>query len=71
MRALAAHFGVPIEHVYVDTGYNILPTLEWNAVSDLKGRKISGAGLNLKWLEFAGGTPVLTTALHGVNRLGA
>ncbi len=41
-----------------DTGYNIGTTFEWNQVSDLKGRKIAGAGLNLKWLEFAGATPV-------------
>ncbi len=65
--ALAAHLGVPIEHVYFDTGYNILPTFELNAVSDLKDRKISGACLNLKWLELAGATPVQTTAPHGVN----
>ncbi len=41
-----------------DTGYNIGTTFEWNNVSDLKGRKIAGAGLNLKWLEFAGATAV-------------
>lgn len=41
-----------------DTGYNIGTTFEWNQVADLKGRKIAGAGLNLKWLEFAGATPV-------------
>lgn len=41
-----------------DTGYNIGTTFDWNQVSDLKGRKLAGAGLNLKWLEFAGATPV-------------
>ncbi len=41
-----------------DTGYNIGTTFEWSQVADLKGRKIAGAGLNLKWLEFAGATPV-------------
>jgi C4-dicarboxylate-binding protein DctP len=41
-----------------DTGYNIGTTFDWNAVSELKGRKIAGAGLNLKWLEFAGATAV-------------
>ena len=41
-----------------DTGYNIGTTFEWNNVADLKGRKIAGAGLNLKWLEFAGATAV-------------
>jgi TRAP-type C4-dicarboxylate transport system substrate-binding protein len=44
-----------------DTGYNIGTTFEWNTVSDLKGRKIAGAGLNLKWLEFAGATAVQST----------
>jgi TRAP-type C4-dicarboxylate transport system substrate-binding protein len=41
-----------------DTGYNIGTTFEWNQIADLKGRKIAGAGLNLKWLEYAGATPV-------------
>jgi C4-dicarboxylate-binding protein DctP len=41
-----------------DNGYNLGTTFEWNAVSELKGRKIAGAGLNLKWLEYAGAVPV-------------
>ena len=41
-----------------DNGYNLGTTFEWNKVSDLKGRKIAGAGLNLKWLEYAGAVPV-------------
>lgn len=41
-----------------DNGYNLGTTFEWNTVSDLKGRKIAGAGLNLKWLEYAGAVPV-------------
>lgn len=41
-----------------DNGYNLGTNFDWNAVSDLKGQKIAGAGLNLKWLEFAGVTPV-------------
>ena len=41
-----------------DNGYNLGTNFEWNKVSDLKGQKIAGAGLNLKWLEFAGATPV-------------
>jgi C4-dicarboxylate-binding protein DctP len=41
-----------------DNGYNLSTTFEWNSVSDLKGRKLAGAGLNLKWLEYAGATPV-------------
>ena len=41
-----------------DNGYNLGTTFEWNAVSELKGRKLAGAGLNLKWLEYAGAVPV-------------
>ncbi len=41
-----------------DNGYNLGTSFEWNSVADLKGQKIAGAGLNLKWLEFAGATPV-------------
>jgi C4-dicarboxylate-binding protein DctP len=41
-----------------DNGYNLGTTFEWNGIADLKGRKIAGAGINLKWLEFTGATPV-------------
>lgn len=41
-----------------DNGYNLGTNFEWNKVADLKGRKLAGAGLNLKWLEFAGAVPV-------------
>jgi C4-dicarboxylate-binding protein DctP len=41
-----------------DNGYNLGTNFEWNSVADIKGQKIAGAGLNLKWLEFAGATPV-------------
>ena len=41
-----------------DNGYNLGTSFEWDKVADLKGRKLAGAGLNLKWLEFAGATPV-------------
>ena len=41
-----------------DNGYNLGTNFEWNSVADMKGQKIAGAGLNLKWLEFAGATPV-------------
>jgi len=41
-----------------DNGYNLGTNFDWNSVADLKGQKIAGAGLNLKWLEFAGATPV-------------
>ena len=41
-----------------DNGYNLGTNFDWNSVADIKGQKIAGAGLNLKWLEFAGATPV-------------
>jgi C4-dicarboxylate-binding protein DctP len=41
-----------------DNGYNLGTNFEWNTVADLKGKKLAGAGLNLKWLEFAGAVPV-------------
>jgi C4-dicarboxylate-binding protein DctP len=41
-----------------DNGYNLTTTFDWNTVSDLKGKKLAGAGLNLKWLEYAGAVPV-------------
>ena len=41
-----------------DNGYNLGTTMEWNNVADLKGVKLAGAGLNLKWLEFVGAVPV-------------
>ena len=41
-----------------DNGYNLGTNFDWNSVADLKGQKVAGAGLNLKWLEFAGATPV-------------
>jgi TRAP-type C4-dicarboxylate transport system substrate-binding protein len=41
-----------------DNGYNLGTNFEWKNVADLKGRKLAGAGLNLKWLEYAGAVPV-------------
>jgi C4-dicarboxylate-binding protein DctP len=52
-----------------DTGYNLGTTFEWSNVSDLKGRKIGGGGLNLKWLEFAGATPVQSPATEAYTSM--
>ena len=41
-----------------DGGYNLGTKFEWNELSDLKGEKIGGAGINLNWLENAGVVPV-------------
>lgn len=57
-KVLEDKFGQKLLGLIADTGYNIGTTFEWNEVADLKGRKIAGAGLNLKWLEYAGATPV-------------
>jgi TRAP-type C4-dicarboxylate transport system substrate-binding protein len=52
-----------------DNGYNIGTTFEWNTINDLKGKKIAGAGLNLKWLEYAGVTPVQSTLQDGYTSM--
>jgi TRAP-type C4-dicarboxylate transport system substrate-binding protein len=41
-----------------DSGYNLATSFDWEKVSDLNGRRIAGAGLNLKWVENAGAIPV-------------
>jgi len=41
-----------------DNGYNLGTNFDWKTVADLKGQKLAGAGLNLKWLEYAGAVPV-------------
>jgi C4-dicarboxylate-binding protein DctP len=52
-----------------DNGYNLGTTFEWNKVADLKGQKIAGAGLNLKWLEFAGVTPVQSSLVDSYQSM--
>ncbi len=51
-------FGQKLLGLIADNGYNLGTNFEWNKVADLKGQKLAGAGLNLKWLEYAGATPV-------------
>ena len=41
-----------------DGGYNLGTKFEWKELTDLKGQKIGGAGINLNWLEKAGVVPV-------------
>ena len=38
-------------------------------VADIKGQKIAGAGLNLKWLEFAGATPVQSSLVDAYTSM--
>src|SRR5512147_1310280 len=57
-KVLEDKFNQRLIALIADNGYNLGTSFEWNKVADLKGRKLAGAGLNLKWLEFAGATPV-------------
>ncbi|MGA7389659.1 MAG: C4-dicarboxylate TRAP transporter substrate-binding protein [Pseudolabrys sp.] len=57
-KVLEDKFKQKLLALIADNGYNLGTNFEWNTVSDLKGQKIAGAGLNLNWLEFAGATPV-------------
>lgn len=46
----------------VSTGeYHIGSKFPWKTLEDLQGEKISGAGVNLNWLEHAGVNPVTTS----------
>ena len=57
-KVLEDKFNQRLIALIADNGYNLGTTFDWNTVADLKGQKIAGAGLNLKWLEFAGITGV-------------
>ena len=57
-QVLLAHIG--------DGGYNIGTNFPWKKVSDLKGHKILGAGLNLNWMKEANiGIVPVTDGLPG------
>src|SRR5690606_24576915 len=51
-------FGQKLIGLAADNGYNLGTDFPWKTIADLKGQKLAGAGLNLKWLEFAGAVPV-------------
>ncbi len=55
--------------IIADNGYSLNTTFEWNSLADLKGKKIAGAGLNLKWLEYAGVTGVQSSAVEGYTSM--
>jgi TRAP-type C4-dicarboxylate transport system substrate-binding protein len=57
-KVLEDKFNQTLVALIADNGYNLGTTFDWNTVADLKGKKIAGAGLNLKWLESAGIVPV-------------
>lgn len=55
--------------VIADNGYNLGTNFEWNSVAQLKGQKIAGAGLNLKWLEYVGATPVQSSLVDAYTSM--
>ena len=57
-KVLEDKFNQRLVALIADNGYNLGTNFDWNTVADLKGRKLAGAGLNLKWLEYAGAVPV-------------
>jgi len=57
-KVLEDKFNQRLVALIADNGYNLGTSFDWNTVADLKGRKLAGAGLNLKWLEYAGAVPV-------------
>lgn len=57
-KVLEDKFNQRLLGLIADNGYNLGTSFDWNSVADLKGRKLAGAGLNLKWLEYAGAVPV-------------
>jgi len=62
-------FGQKLIGLIADNGYNLTTNFEWNSVEDLRGRKLAGAGLNLKWLEFAGAVPVQSSLVDAYTSL--
>lgn len=52
-----------------DNGYNLVTNFEWETVEDLQGQRIAGAGLNLKWLEYAGVVPVQSSLVDAYTSL--
>ena len=64
-KVLEDKFNQKLVGLVGDNGYNIMTTFEWKTLADLKGKKIAGAGINLKWLEYAGVIPVQFTAPEG------
>ncbi|GGK49142.1 C4-dicarboxylate TRAP transporter substrate-binding protein [Salinarimonas ramus] len=52
-----------------DNGYNLVTNFAWGSVEDLQGEKLAGAGLNLKWLEYAGAVPVQSSLVDAYTSL--
>jgi C4-dicarboxylate-binding protein DctP len=52
-----------------DNGYNLTTNFEWDSVEDLEGVRLAGAGLNLKWLEYANAVPVQSSLVDAYTSL--
>ncbi len=61
-KTLEGRFNQTLIALSGDNGYNIITNFDWTTLDDLKGKKISGAGINLNWLKFAGVIPVQASA---------
>jgi len=62
-------FGQILLALIANNGYDIVTTFDWNTVGDLKNKKIAGAGLNLKWLEYAGVVGVQSAVGEGYTSM--
>ncbi len=62
-------YGQKLLGLIADNGYNLTTNFPWKTVADLKGEKIAGAGLNLKWLEYAGVVPVQSSLVDAYTSL--
>ena len=51
------------------SSYGLGTKFAWKKMSDLKGHKIAGAGLNLPWLKYTGATVVQTSLNEAYNSL--
>lgn len=52
-----------------DNGYNLTTNFPWETVADLQGQRLAGAGLNLRWLEYAGAVPVQSSLVDAYTSL--
>jgi len=52
-----------------DNGYNLTTNFAWDTVEDLQGQRLAGAGLNLRWLEYAGAVPVQSSLVDAYTSL--
>lgn len=68
-EAFESRFNQKLLGLIADNGYNLLTNFDWETVDDLRGQRIAGAGLNLKWLEYAGVVPVQSSLVDAYTSL--